>query len=385
MTTMLTSESEDNMETFTSSPRLGQCEVCNGAQALYTCPKCEIKSCCLKCVNIHKKELNCDGVRDRTKYIPLKKMTKLDLLNDYRFLEECGRFVDDRKRDKQKHFTRYNKTLPPSLFRLRGAARERGTTLRFLLQNFSKHQRNTSQLNFKTAVIHWHLEWCFPNAEGLVFTDERCSENNLLYVLLDKYLDTTNGKEFAGKSKLEFYQSRNLNQLRILLKAEGIKRCRNRFYELDPKKTLKENLKDKTIVEYPSLVVIFRETEDQFDIIESDEDVVAETKMYQQHLDNHFNKRRRQQPSSTDQKEKNPKEEQDSKLMLRGLDRMEIVRKRDERRKKREQASKEPTNLLFSDESLWNQYSSTSSETDGGATEEEDEKDGVMSPKRVKV
>lgn len=373
-----TSESEDNMDMLQSPPRLGLCEVCNAVVAKYTCPKCEIKSCCLKCINIHKKELSCDGIRDRTKYIPLKKITKMDMMSDYYFLEECSRFVDDRKRDKIKRYTRYNKSLPPSLFRLRCAAQERGTTLKFLLQNFTKHQRNTSQLNFKTLIIHWRVEWCFPHAEGALFVDERCDENKSLHNLLGKYLDADKEEEIIGKNKLQYYQSRGMNRLRVLLKAEGVKRSKNRFFELKPKKSLKENLRGKTIVEYPVLYVIFKEMSDGFDVIESDEDVEAETKLYQKYLDNEYGPRRHRI-----KREQDPQETEKESKVLEGIDRLEIVRKRDERKKKREASLVEPANYLFSDENLWNQYSSDS---DGQVTEEEadDDTQEMLSPKRIK-
>lgn len=61
--------------------RIEICEVCDASQAKYTCPKCEVRTCCLDCVNIHKTELECDGIRDRTKFIPRDQFTDLDLLN----------------------------------------------------------------------------------------------------------------------------------------------------------------------------------------------------------------------------------------------------------------------------------------------------------------
>lgn len=33
------------------------------------------------CVNLHKKELDCDGIRDKTKFIPLTSFGDLDLLS----------------------------------------------------------------------------------------------------------------------------------------------------------------------------------------------------------------------------------------------------------------------------------------------------------------
>lgn len=62
-------------------------------EAKYTCPKCEVKTCCLNCSRIHKTELNCSGQRDRTKFISINKFTNLDLLSDYVLLEEISRHV----------------------------------------------------------------------------------------------------------------------------------------------------------------------------------------------------------------------------------------------------------------------------------------------------
>lgn len=61
--------------------RLEDCEVCDSKKAKYTCPKCEVRTCSLTCINIHKKELDCNGIRDKTKYIPLNSFTDLDLLS----------------------------------------------------------------------------------------------------------------------------------------------------------------------------------------------------------------------------------------------------------------------------------------------------------------
>lgn len=76
--------------------------MCSTQVAKYTCPKCEVKTCCLSCQKIHKEELKCDGVRDKTKYIPLNKFTDLDLSSDYRLLEECGRAVETYRKDIRK-------------------------------------------------------------------------------------------------------------------------------------------------------------------------------------------------------------------------------------------------------------------------------------------
>ena len=61
--------------------KLGICEQCDKGEARYTCPQCEMKTCCLNCVNQHKKERSCFGVRVKTAYIPKTEFTDLDLLS----------------------------------------------------------------------------------------------------------------------------------------------------------------------------------------------------------------------------------------------------------------------------------------------------------------
>lgn len=250
--------------------RLGLCEVCDDRPAQYTCPKCEVKTCCINCLTIHKKELDCTGIRDKTKFIPIKSMTEMDFMSDYTFLEECTRYVSNRKSDKLKMYTRFNKSLPTHLYRLRSAALERKITLRFLLRIFTRHKENTTIYDQKIKKIYWHIEWIFPMANNLKCIDERADENVLLSDLLNKYLMATNNVITAIPKPLEYYQSRGIAGIRIFLKAEGIKRCKNRYFELKSNKTLNENLCGKTIVEFPTIFVVYKDIDAyNFDVIDS--------------------------------------------------------------------------------------------------------------------
>lgn len=56
--------------------------------------------------------MNCDGIRDRTKFISKEKFTNLDFLSDFRLLQECGRNVESWKKNKDKQNTRIDKELP---------------------------------------------------------------------------------------------------------------------------------------------------------------------------------------------------------------------------------------------------------------------------------
>lgn len=233
--------------------------------AKYCCPKCEVKTCSISCLNIHKKELDCNGIRDKTKFLPLKEMTEKDFASDYTFLEECTRYISDRKRDKIKRFTRSNKYFPTSLHKLRQAANYRNIRLRILLPLFTKHKLNTTVFDAETKTIYWKIEWVFPNANGIKLIDEHCCENDPLANLLEKYFDEKNPE----MKLLEYYHSRGTSNINVLLKSEGIKRCKDRFFTLDLDKTLNENLKRKIIVEFPSIYVTYESDEKLFDIIDS--------------------------------------------------------------------------------------------------------------------
>lgn len=330
--------------------RLGSCETCNIKEAKYTCPRCEVKTCGLACLNIHKRELKCDGIRDRTKYIPLVKMTRMDLMNDYYFLEECTQFVEARKRDNRKRFTCYNKHLPNSMVRLRQAALARGTTLKFLLQNFTKRQKNTTHLDAKSGTIFWRIEWCFPNGdETIVFTDDNVSETCKLYDVVDKYLQPAAKSKIPCASKLEFYQASSISGVHLLLKAEGIKQCRNRGSLLNINDSLRESLRNKIVVEFPTIYVVLKDQLAQFDVVDSDDDIEAEMRQ----CNNYENEENdtRQDPSVSH-----------TSLIENQFDQMEIDKTKVEKRKYDTHSHENSSNFLFSDEGFLAELSDSNEE-----------------------
>lgn len=196
-------------------------------------------------------------------------MTDKDFMSDYCFLEECTRYVADRKRDKIKTYTAYNKRLPAVQFKIRQAAMERGTKLKFLLSNFTRNAANTSCYDRGDNIIRWRIEWIYPNAENYRIVDEKCSENEKVNDLAAKHFDSSLETD---KKALVYYQSQGVGNLTFLLKAEGIKKCKNRFYELDASRTLKENFNGKTLVEYPVIYVVYSNVaRELFDVIDDGE------------------------------------------------------------------------------------------------------------------
>ncbi|XP_076233380.1 box C/D snoRNA protein 1 [Calliopsis andreniformis] len=263
------------------------CEVCGASKAKYTCPKCEVRTCCLQCVNIHKKELECDGIRDKTKFISLKSFTDLDILSDYRLLEDVGRSVDQLKRDPLKRCTRQS-NLPVHLCKLKTAAYKRKVHLQFMPQHFSRHKSNTTFLNWKTNELYWRIEWIFPQAEYTKWITERALETTRLSILIEEILnpiqsikDKNDIEELnlrmSLNERLRYYQAASLSGIKVLLKAEKVTKSNSKFYELDVTLTLKENLENKTIIEFPTIHVILKDHSDMYEIVDTDDENADDT------------------------------------------------------------------------------------------------------------
>ncbi|KAJ2946762.1 hypothetical protein O0L34_g12826 [Tuta absoluta] len=334
--------------------RLGDCEVCGSNQAIYTCPKCEVKTCCLTCVTIHKKELECDGLRDRTKFIRMKDFTDTDLLSDYRLLEECARFVYGVKRNEQKGYTRIDKDLPLHLYKLKIAAIKRGTVLTFLAQHFTRHKNNTTRYHFKTNVIYWKIEWIFPNvdSEPLKFIDERCSENKKLSDLLDKYLNPES-TPFEGSKALSYYRAAGFSGVKILLRAEKVRGSAKKFFELDPSETLAENLSGKCVVEYPLIFVVMKDHAYNFEIITPEDEFESDTEQNKQSIDTSIIKTENQthipngNTPNGDQPQSQPLNQYRKRPRELATEKIAKEKKKEIENEMKEARKKKPKNLLF--------------------------------------
>ncbi|KAJ3788828.1 hypothetical protein GGU10DRAFT_261857 [Lentinula aff. detonsa] len=78
-----------------SNPSQSLCKVCNARYAIYTCPRCKIRTCSLPCSSSHKSATNCSGERDKSAFVNMKDYTWGTLMSDYTYLEDVGRKVAD--------------------------------------------------------------------------------------------------------------------------------------------------------------------------------------------------------------------------------------------------------------------------------------------------
>jgi len=98
--------------------------------------------CSLPCVKQHKQKHGCDGKRHKTAFVHLSQFDDNQLLRDYYFLEDVGRFVDSTHRDRICHGRQ-----PGNQSRLqwvRSMAERRGTTVLLQPPGMSLHAINTS-------------------------------------------------------------------------------------------------------------------------------------------------------------------------------------------------------------------------------------------------
>ncbi|KAJ0403963.1 hypothetical protein P43SY_009456 [Pythium insidiosum] len=203
------------------------CIMCETAAVKYRCPRCERITCSLACCLAHKKQFDCDGKRDRTKYIPL-------------LVQHAGK---------------------------------RGVELTLLAPGMSKRVRNTSYMDTKQSTLFWRVEWEFPRADVPVsLFERRASDSATPFELLAAYLDRR--PDNAGvRAKLKAYTGLAWrDEIALLLRKEFTPASQPQFYRLDGNMSLESNLKRKEIVEFPIITVVLAADLDQYplarDVIE---------------------------------------------------------------------------------------------------------------------
>lgn len=113
-------------------------------------------TCSLRCVREHKDLYECDGERNKTRYISLNKFNDSNLLSDYRFLEESQRDVETVARDQNNRKYQFN---PRYLQILKSNATRKEVKLVMMPVYMGRHQKNHSYYNLKEGVIDWTIEW----------------------------------------------------------------------------------------------------------------------------------------------------------------------------------------------------------------------------------
>ncbi|XP_040983675.1 box C/D snoRNA protein 1 isoform X5 [Aquila chrysaetos chrysaetos] len=231
---------------------LQRCETCSEEEAKYRCPRCMKYSCSLLCVKKHKLALSCNGVRDKTAFVSVNEFTDLNLLSDYRFLEDVGRTADAAAR----HPTMHSPTTKKLLCCLRNKARKCNIDLRTLPVGFTKRRENSTTFNCMENKFYWHLKLVFPHCHA-EYTLKGVPDDKTLADILKPYIDPVESDPVVCQ-RLKIYTASPQSDVQILMKIENRKQNSVRYNELDASRSLLDNLKGKVIIEYPTLFVVLK-------------------------------------------------------------------------------------------------------------------------------
>ncbi|XP_006831137.1 PREDICTED: box C/D snoRNA protein 1 [Chrysochloris asiatica] len=230
---------------------MSRCETCGTEEAKYKCPRCMRYSCSLPCVKKHKAELTCNGVRDKTAFISIQQFTEMNLLSDYRFLEDVARTADYISRDTFLKRPIGNKHM----HYLKNRARRQGITLKLLPNGFTKRKENSTFFDKKNQQFCWHVKLLFPQSQA-VYIEKRVPDNKTINEILRTYIDPEKSDPVI-RQRLKAY-IRSQAGIQILMKVECVQQNVVSYHELDPCKSLLDNLKNKVIMEYPTLHVVLK-------------------------------------------------------------------------------------------------------------------------------
>ncbi|KAM6217082.1 box C/D snoRNA protein 1 [Rhynchocyon petersi] len=230
---------------------MSRCETCGIEEAKYRCPRCMRYSCSLPCVKKHKAEMTCNGVRDKTAFVSIQQFTEMNLLSDYRFLEDVARTADFISRDTFLKRPTGNKYM----HFLKNRARKQGINLKLLPCGFTKRKENSTFFDKKNQQFCWHLKLLFPQSQA-VYVEKRVPDNKTINEILRTYIDPEKSDPvFRQRLKAYIYSPAGVQ---ILMKVECVQQNLVSYYELDPCKSLLDNLKNKVIMEYPTLHVVLK-------------------------------------------------------------------------------------------------------------------------------
>ncbi|XP_043226309.1 box C/D snoRNA protein 1-like [Amphibalanus amphitrite] len=240
------------------------CQQCS-EPAKYTCPGCLWRTCSVKCIKRHKEETQCTGLRDKVKYKPMSQLGDLDILNDYRLLEEIGRQVEVAGRTAPR-CGRHGAPPPlrPALHRLRRLAKKRGVRLDFLPESFERRRQNTTEVDpGGQQRLLWRVEWRLPLADAVV-TDDKVPETTKLSEALGRHLSVGPATNALKEDPLQFYRAAfETGSVRVFLRLERVQQG-DRYLELPLSRPLAECLRQQLVIEFPVLVVTTEEHAEQY-------------------------------------------------------------------------------------------------------------------------
>jgi HIT zinc finger len=180
------------MMTEAETPLTALCAICHINPLKYTCPRCHIHTCSLPCVKLHKTRAQCSGIRNPAEYRKRSELaTESSVDKDFNFITSLERGVKKAGED----VTEKRIDLRPALMQgnhkgnigLERAAEERGMRLVRAPLGLSKRKDNKSKVLWKEGYLMWTVEWIRMNGQRrLQNFDERKTVGDAYFACFGK-------------------------------------------------------------------------------------------------------------------------------------------------------------------------------------------------------
>ncbi|KAF8252338.1 hypothetical protein K440DRAFT_658147 [Wilcoxina mikolae CBS 423.85] len=260
------------------------CPYCSTNPPVYVCPNCFARTCSVACCKKHKLYRQCNGVRDPAAFVKRSKlMTESGVNRDYAFLtgleKEISRPVDlvggDEEEEEEEEDDEKRKPLTRSQQkeRIQEFLKKRNITVKWApWDGFKRAKENQSRVsgrkrgghNKRPRQMEWTVEWILLDYNCQKILDHYISENmSIKEAFFDpKFPDGWRKVGKSAKSKMEFY---------LVLEAPANKK---RCVKMDWKKPWTENLRERTVVEFPQVLVTSQGTPEGWEVVRDERKIV---------------------------------------------------------------------------------------------------------------
>lgn len=249
------------------------CSICLEAEAKYTCPACDTKTCSVACVKRHKLRSECSGSVDPTVFVPHKTLAASSALvnRDYNFLLNFERRVQlsktDLKANARNVFKRTGSSHQANSKRPRTndsdpriaqankvfgtpqtSVKRENTLVIHVTLGMSRATQNKSGYDKKSGAFTWTVEWVPVDKAGVIqssFISFRLKETLSLVEAVPLAVLASSLNQEIDVELLRFYLD---NCVSTTTKSPSL-------IELDAHMTISASLAEKVVLEYPRIYV----------------------------------------------------------------------------------------------------------------------------------
>ena len=232
------------------------CEICQLVKPKYKCPACSMRTCSAACSKRHKEQTSCTGTVDPTKFLKREELVGSihNFNRDYNFLQRVGRQIHVAVNDLEDKLPK-NKRRGPGMRQNKFKKRKQdngkdyivrsGVKIHQLPDGMSRAANNkTGWIGKKDNYFGWTIDWVIwkDAATSTVKVGHAVPEESIL-------------EEVVKKRVLQNDDTSDL-PIRYFLSKVPAPANKPALIELDGKITLKNNLNEKTVIEYPVIHIL---------------------------------------------------------------------------------------------------------------------------------